>query len=368
MKFYKPNYLMMTAGPTMVAGNVLFAREKFFGNPDLDDDFFEFYKDLTERLKTIFGTEKNDIIIMNGEGMLGLDSACASIIEPGDRVLVISNGVFGEGFKELVENYGGEVVLFKSSWKKSVDLDELKLFLNGDLNFKCATIVHCDTPSGILNNIEPICKYLHSNGILTIVDTVAGVGGVEFDMDNWGIDIALGGSQKVLSAPPGLTIMGISQKAWDIIENRKTRIPSYYCNLKHWKNCVKNRYFPYTMPASDIMGLSVAVDNLLSEWLFIFDRHINARDLCIEKLKELGCELYLESDFSPTVTAFIPPKNIEPSTLIKHMKDKYNILLAGSYEILSNKIVRIGHMGENSREDRVLFTLECLEKSIRDLL
>ena len=368
MLFYRPNYLMMTAGPTTVSGNVLHARSKVFGNPDLDSDFLSYYRFVCHRLSNFLGTEKSKIIIMNGEGMLGLDSACASLTENGDRVLVISNGVFGEGFKELIEPYGGKVTVFESSWKKSVDLESLKKFLNKDSNYKYATLVHCDTPSGLLNDIAPICQLLKSKGILTVVDTVAALGGVDFRTDEWGVDIALSASQKVFSAAPGLTVLAVSDDAWKAMENRSSPIPSFYCNLLLWKNIEEKKVFPYTMPASDIISFGTAVDNLLSETVYrVFDRHLEMRDLCIEKLNNIGCSLYLEENFSPTVTAFLPPVGITPAELITHMREKYNILLSGSYGPLSSSVVRIGHMGENAREDRVRFTLDCLEKSIFEL-
>lgn len=362
---YKPDYLMMSAGPTTVSGNTLQARSRNFGNPDLDEDFFKFYDYLCFKFKFVFGTEKSQVIIMNGEGMLGLDSACASLTEKNDNVLVISNGVFGAGFKDLIEIYGGNVTTFDSDWKESININKLEEFLSKNSNFKYATLVHCDTPSGILNDIAPICKLLKSKGILTVVDTVAAIGGVEFKMDEWGVDIALAASQKVFSAAPGLTIIAISNEAWKLMENRKTPISSFYCNLLLWKNCVENRLFPYTMPSSDIISLNVALDNLLSSTLTTsFQKHIEMRDLCLKELKNMGCELYLNKNFSPTVTAFIPPKDISAKELLKIMKKEFNILLSGSYGPLKESVIRIGHMGENSREDRVRYTLDCLKKAI----
>ncbi|MGL5521104.1 MAG: pyridoxal-phosphate-dependent aminotransferase family protein, partial [Cetobacterium sp.] len=212
------------------------------------------------------------------------------------------------------------------------------------------------------------CQLLKSKGILTVVDTVAALGGVDFRMDEWNIDIMLSASQKVFSAAPGLTIVAVSNDAWYAMENRTTPIPSFYCNLLHWRNIEEKKSFPYTMPASDIISLGTAIDNLLSETLFrVFDRHEEMRDLCIERLKDLGCSLYLESNFSPTVTAFYPPEGIRAEDLLVHLRTKYNILLSGSYGPLAGKVIRIGHMGENAREDRVRFTLDCLEKAIIDL-
>ncbi|MBC2855869.1 alanine--glyoxylate aminotransferase family protein [Cetobacterium sp. 2A] len=368
MYIYKPDYLVMTAGPTMVSGNVLQARAKAFGNPDLDPDFFTFYQSVCDKLKIFFGTEKAQMIIMNGEGMLALDAACASLTEKGDEVLVISNGVFGEGFKDLILQYGGNVTIYESDWKSGLSASKLEEFLKSKSNFKFATIVHCDTPSGVLNDIGPICNLLKSKGILTVVDTVAAVGGTELKVDEWNIDIALGGSQKVFSAPSGLSLLSISDDAWDAIENRTTPIPSFYCNLSYWKNCVEEMLFPYTMPASDIMGLNAALGNLLSERPNrVIERHEEMRDYTIERLKDMGIELYLNDSFSPTVTAFLVPEGYDAQEIINHMKNKYKILIANSYGPLKNKVLRIGHMGENARFDRVMFTLDNLEKTLCDL-
>lgn len=363
---YKASYLMMTPGPTMVRENVLQARSRFFGNPDLDPNFFDFYAELCKKTGKLFGAEKAQTIIMNGEGMLGLDTACAALTEPGDNVLVLSNGIFGEGFKGLVENYGGKVTLFETDPKKAFEIDKLRVFLEKNKNFKYATVVHCDTPSGVLNNIEVICKILKSEGIMTVVDSVSSVGGTHIYVDDWGIDIALGGSQKVISAPSGLTIMTVSQDAWKAIEDRKTPIPSFYCNLSLWKNCVKEKLFPYTMPASDLIAFDVALDNIYKEGLDnVIDRHYTAAEYVRTRLMDMGAELYLEGGYSPTVTAFCVPEGYECKEVAEFMLHNFEVMLADSYSYLNNKVLRIGHMGENARFYRLDYTLKSLEKTLK---
>ena len=293
----RANYLMMTPGPTMVRENVLHARGDYYGNSDFDLKFFEFYEQLCKKIGKIFGAKKAQTIVMAGEGMLGLDSACVSLTEKGDKVLVISNGVYGAGFKDLIECYGGEVTLFESDPENKIDTDKLRVFLeqNKDVGYKYATIVHCDTPSGVLNDIKDICKTLKSMGIMTVVDSVSSVGGVKLEVDEWGIDIALGASQKVLSAATGLTVMTISEDAWKVIETRKTPIPSFYCNLSLWKNCVEEKLFPYTMPMTAIVALGVAVDNMFEEGLDkVIERHYKAAEYTRAKLTDLGLKLYLK--------------------------------------------------------------------------
>ena len=366
----RANYLMMTPGPTMARENVLHARGNYYGNSDFDPKFFEFYGQLCKKIGKIFGAKKAQTIIMAGEGMLGLDSACASLTEKGDKVLVIANGIYGAGFKDLVEIYGGEVTLFESDLDNQVNTDKLRVFLeqNKDVGYKYATVVHCDTPSGVLNNVKDICKTLKSMGIMTVVDSVSSVGGTELKVDEWGIDIALGASQKVFSATTGLTIMTISDDAWNVIESRKTPIPSFYCNLSLWKNCVEKKLFPYTMPMSAIVALGVAIDNMFEEGLDkVRERHYTAAEYTRTKLMDLGLELYLKGGYSPTVTAFYIPEGYSIEEVYNYMLEHHEVMLGKSYGYLADKVLRIGHMGENARYFRIDYTLRALEKTLQVL-
>ena len=367
---HRANYIMMTPGPTMVRENVLHARGDYYGNSDFDLGFYDYYDKLCKKRGKIFGAEKAQTIIIAGEGMLGLDSACASLTEKGDKVLVISNGIYGAGFKELVELYGGEVTLFESELDNKINTDKLRVFLeqNKDMGFKYATVVHCDTPSGVFNNIKDICKTLKSMGIMTVVDTVSAVGGVEVKVDDWGIDIALGASQKVFSAEAGLAILTISDDAWKAIQNRKTPIPSFYSNLSLWKDCVEKKLFPYTMPISAIVSLGVAIDNMFEEGLDkVIERHYSAAEYTRTRLMDLGLELYLKGGYSPTVTAFYLPEGYNIEEVYEHMLNEHEVMLGKSYGYLADKVLRIGHMGENARFYRIDYTMRALEKTLKEL-
>ncbi|MEA4826002.1 MAG: alanine--glyoxylate aminotransferase family protein [Clostridium sp.] len=354
---------IMTPGPTQVRENVRLARALETTNPDLDIQFYDFYKDTCEKIGEFLKT-KNQVRILSGEGILGLEAACASITEKGDRVLVLDNGIFGEGFADFVKMYGGEPIFFKGDRRKAIDIDELKSFLNKDSNFKYATIVHCDTPSGMLNPVEEICPLLKENGILTVVDSVSAMGGEELKVDDWNIDIALGGSQKCLSAPAGLTFLSISEDAFKIMENRKTPIASFYCNLLVWKDYYEKKWCPYTPPISDIIGLRQAVENLLED-KDILKRHRNIGTSLREAVKLAGLKLYTENGYSNTVTAIEVPDGIESKDLINYILKEYNILIAGSFGFLEGKVIRIGNMGENARKEKIIYTLNALQRSFQ---
>ncbi|HDK7188868.1 TPA: alanine--glyoxylate aminotransferase family protein [Clostridium botulinum] len=356
---------VMTPGPTMVRENVRMARVMETTNPDLDLQFYDYYKETCEKIGEFLKT-RNEVRILSGEGILGLEVACASLTEKGDRILVIDNGIFGQGFADFVEIYGGEAVFFKGDRKRDIDIEKLKEFLEKDSDFKYATVVHCDTPSGVINDVSKICPMLKEKGIITVVDSVSAMGGQELKVDEWKIDMVLGGSQKCMSAPPGLSFLSISEDAFKTMEERRTPIASYYCNLLVWKDYYKNKWFPYTPPISDIVGLRVAVNNILKD-RDILSRHNNIAKACREAIVESGLKLYLEKGYSNTVTVIELPKEIEDKALRTYMQDKYNVIIAGSFGYLQGKVIRIGHMGENAKVDKMAYTLFALKNSLEHL-
>ena len=355
---------IMTAGPTMVRENVMAARALPFTNPDLDMDFFEMYKETCGMLEDLASCTTGQALILGGEGMLGLEAAAAALTEKGDRVLIIENGIFGRGFDYFAELYGGEPITFSSDYKKPIDVNALRSFLEKDHDFKYASLVHVDTPTGVLNDVREICNLLSEYGILSVVDSVAGLFGESLSFDSSKIDILLGGSQKALSAPPGLTMVWVSDKAWEAIENRKTPIASYYANLLLMKDYFVKKEFPYTMPISDINGLRVAIENVIADG-GILTRHREVAMACRGALTRGGLELYLESGWANTVTAFVVPENVNPELLLKDMVDDYGIMLSDSLLEFKGKLIRIGHMGENAYDEIMIQTLKALTGALR---
>ena len=361
------NKFVYTPGPTRVRENVRLEIAKETTNPDIDVEFCEFYKNTCKKMSSILNTE-NDVYILSGEGILGLEAACASLTEPGDKVLVIDNGIFGRGFDDFVKMYGVEVVYFSGDYTKEIDIEELEKFLQKENDFKYATVVHCDTPTGVLNDLSKICPLLKRYNILTVVDSVAAMVGEEIRVDDWQIDIALGGSQKAISAPAGLTIVSISEDAKNSMKNRKMPIVGFYLNLTIWEKYYENKWFPYTMPINEIIGLDRAIDNILEEKLEnVLARHEKIASATRKAFTEYGLKLYLESGYSNTVTAVEIPENIGALNLTKHMLEKYNTLVATSLCDYKDKLLRIGHMGENANLELIIYVLNVIDKSLKDL-
>lgn len=352
-------YRLMTPGPTSVRENVRLARSFECTNPDLDPEFVEYYKETCDLISKLLNT-KNRAFILDGEGILGLEAACASLTEPGDKVLVIDNGIYGKGFGDFVSMYGGEVTLYTTPYDEAVTVEGLKEFLKDNHDFKYATLVHCDTPSGMLNPVEDLSRLLHEYNIMTVVDSVSAMFGERLDVDNGRIDIVCGGSQKALSAPPGLTFVTVSDKAMSVMENRKKPIASFYANILVFKNYYEEKWFPYTMPISDIYGLRQALENI-DEDKAIYERHSKLAEYVRKSVKELGLELYGKNGYSDTVTAFKVPEGFTAEYILKEMLEKYRIMLAGSFDIFAGKLIRIGHMGENANEKDVKDTIEGLK-------
>lgn len=358
-------YKIMTPGPTQVAENVRLARSRECTNPDLDENFVEFYKETCEEISRLLHTD-NETLILGGEGILGLEAACASMTEPGDRVLVLDNGIYGKGFADFVSMYGGCPELYSRDYRETLDVQELENFLKEHHNYKYATVVHGDTPSGMLNDVSAICPLLKKYGIMTVVDSVSASFGEPMRISDWQIDIMCGGSQKVVSAPPGLTFVVISDDAKKAMADRKTPIASFYANLTTFAHYYEEKWFPYTMPISDIYGLRAAIDNIAAD-PDILTRHEKIAEASRKAITGAGLNLYLKSGFSNTVTVFEVPEGTTAKAILDGVKNDYNIMLAGSFDVLAGKVIRIGHMGNNSDYYNVREVFAALDGTLAKL-
>ena len=285
-------YKIMTPGPTQVRESVRKARSLECPNSDLDPAFFDYYKQTCELISSLLHTSE-ETLILSGEGILGLEAACASMTEPGDRVLVLDNGIYGKGFADFVSMYGGIPVLYTRDYLETLDVKELEEYLEKDHDFKYATVVHCDTPSGMLNDIRSICPLLKKYGILTVVDSVAGMFGNEVYAEESQVDILCGGSQKAVSAPPGLTFVTVSEDAKKAMAERKTPVASFYANLRIFEGYYEKQWFPYTMPSSDIYGLHQAMEDIRND-KDLYRRHERIGKAVRKALRESGLGLHLK--------------------------------------------------------------------------
>lgn len=357
-------YKVMTPGPTQVRENVRTARSLICTNPDIDESFVEFYHDTCKLISSLLYTD-NETLILSGEGILGLEAACATLTETGDKVLVIDNGIYGRGFADFVTMYGGQPVLYTVDYSNTIDVNALDAYLKENHDFKYASVVHCDTPSGMKNDVSKICPLLKKYGILTLVDSVSAMFGEEMRVDDYQIDILCGGSQKAVSAPPGLTFVTISEDAKKAFHSRKTPVAGFYTNLMTFDSYYEDKWFPYTMPISDIYGLRQAFDNI-KEDKDMLNRHRVIADATRATLKAAGLDIFPETGLCNTVSVFKVPEHVEIEDILKGMRN-HNILIGDSFGDFAGKIIRIGHMGENANVKDMTELFKALDEVLRSL-
>lgn len=367
-RFFTDRFII-TPGPTEIPHRIKMAMVREETNPDLDPDFLKYYRDVSNKLKKLLGISKSSLYIMVGEAMLGLEAAIANIVRRGDKVIVVANGVFGEGFADLVKMYGGVPQIVEGDWRRGIDVGRVERAIENNKDAKMLTIVHCDTPSGIINPVEEISRISRSYGVTTVVDAVSSVGGVPIDVDGSGIDILIGGSQKVLNVPPGLTIISISEHAWEEID--RAGYQGFYLNLKLWRESLdKNGIFPYTFSDPLLRALDESLNMIFEEGVEnVYERHRRAREASWRALEALGLRPYPASKehSSPTVTAIDVPPGIDEAKLREITWMKYGVMIAGSWGKLAGRVIRIGHMGVQASRNHLIIAFTALARALRDM-
>ena len=354
---------ILCAGPTSIDPRVMEVMGKSLTNPDIDPEYEKKHRQVEKKISKLLKTEATSFIML-GEGMIGLEGAIINLVEKGDRVLVLNNGVFGAGFADFVKYYEGVPYIYEDDFRRGFDIEKLKNFLEKDHDFKVATMVHCETPSGITNDVKTICKLLNSYGILTIVDTVSGIGGEEFDFDDYKVDIALGGSQKCISAPTGLTLVTISERAKQAIRDRKKPVPSYYMNFENYYAYSDGFAFPYTMNENLTYALDLALDLLFEKDSLAL--HKKYAEVTREIFEKAGFELYAKDSRSNTLTAVIVPEGFIAEDIIGALRKKGILISKGAGDIFE-KVFRIGHMGNNISYENFLELYEKLDEVFGEL-
>jgi aspartate aminotransferase-like enzyme len=354
----------MVPGPVKVPDEVLQAYLTNYGSADLEPDFVELYQRAEADLQRIFGTQ-NQIAIMTGEGMLALWGALKSCLQPGDRVLAAATGLFGYGIGDLARSIGCEVKTVGFGYDETFsrwDVIEQEI---AEFKPKMITAVHCETPSGTLNPIAELGRLKEKHSVpLLYVDAVASAGGAEVLTDSWKVDLMLGGTQKALSVPPSLSIVSISQPAWDIIEQVDYQ---GYDALKPFRAAVKNSYFPYTPYWQGVAALYAGTQLLLSEGLEnAYARHEAAAAYCRQRIAAMGLALFPAPDAvpAPTVTAVHVPEQFSWPELDQRFR-QHGLVVGGNYGPLAGKVFRLGHMGTQADLALVEQALDVIEVAIR---
>ncbi len=356
MKTYE---VPLVPGPVSVPRKFREAYMTDFGSSDLEKDFFELLKENQNLVKEILKT-KNSVTIQSGEAMLILWGALKSTVGPKDRVLAISNGIFGHGLGEMAQSVGAEVRYLDADDGMFIEKETLKLELD---SFKpdLVTAVHCETPSGLLNPIGEIAGMIKESGALFCVDFVASAGGTDVRVDEWGIDLGLLGSQKCLSLLPDLSVLTVSERAWKAAE--RVGYAGYDAVLP-WRDAEIKMEMPCTHNWHANAAMNLSLKSLLEEGLEnSFMRHEKTAAYCRSRISTMGLELYAKEAVlaSPTVTAVKVPDGWTWPQLDALLRE-HGMAVGGSYGHLAGKVFRVGHMGSQANMDLVKKGMDILEK------
>ena len=367
-EFHPPARILMGPGPSNVDPRVLLAMAKpMIGH--LDPEFIKIMNSLQDLMRYIFGTKNGQTIPISGTGSAGMEAAFVNVVEPGDRVLVCVNGVFGERMVDIAGRCGAEVKTLSAPWGQTFDLAAVEKELRS-CQPKVLAIVHAETSTGVLQPIEDYVKILKSHpDTLFLVDTVTSLGGHPVKVDEWGIDICYSASQKCLSCPPGLAPITFSPKAMEKTKGRAKKVQSLYLDMnmlgKYWGS---ERMYHHTAPISMNYALLEALRIIDEEGLESrYERHRRNHLALVGGIEAMGLSMFVEKPYRLwSLNTVSIPAGIDDAEVRKRLLDEYNLEIGGGLGPLKGKIWRVGLMGYSSSEINVLHFLTALEQTLRE--
>jgi len=352
----------MTPGPTPVPPEVLAA----LAEPVVHHrgrDFREIYERCLARLREVYRTE-HDVLLYTSSGTGAFESAVANLTSPGDRVLVVSAGSFGERWAAMTRAYGADVVHLRLDWGETPEPDDLRPALAAG-GAGVVYLVHSETSTGVVADVQALAAVAKEAGALVVVDAVSSLGAVPLETDAWGIDVVVSGSQKALMCPPGLAFVSISPAALEAAA--RSTSPRFVLDWERTRAAQAKLDAPFTPAVSLVRALDVALGLLLDEGLeAAFARHARLGRACREGAKAMGLELFSpDEDRSAVVTALRAPDGIDATRVVAELRERFGITLANGQGDLKGKIIRIGHIGWFDVFD-ITTALAALELSLGD--
>lgn len=356
----KRDKLLMTPGPTMLPYNVREAMNRQILH-HRTKEFEAYFKKMNDGLKVVFNTQ-GDVLTLASSGTGAMEAAIVNAFSPGDKVLAVTTGVFGERFAKIAVKFGLEVKTIDVEWGKGVNPCAVKEYLDSPegKDVRGVLITHNETSTGVTNDIKAIGEITKDRDCLCLVDAVSSLAGVELNTDEWGLDLVIAGSQKALMLPPGLAFVSVSEKAWSFI--KKSKMPKFYNDFIAYKKSLGDNTTPYTPAVTLIVAAVEALDLIIENGLGnIFAKHKNLAAACRAAMLELGLELFAEPEVaSDLITSVRAPEGIEIDKARSIMNIDHDIMIAEGQQHLKGKIFRIGHMGYCDCYD-LLRTVSALE-------
>tara|TARA_B100001029_G_C15063015_1_gene460319 strand:- start:1851 stop:2963 length:1113 start_codon:yes stop_codon:yes gene_type:complete len=356
--------LLMGPGPSCVSKSVYQALAKpTLGH--LDPNFISLMDEIKISLQKLFNTNNRLTIPISGTGSAGMEACFVNLIEPGDNVLILINGVFGGRMEDIALRLGANVDSINFDWGTPVLIDQVNQQLKKK-QYNIVAVVHAETSTGVCNPIKNIGELVSNNGALYLVDSVTSLGGMNLKMDEWKIDAIYSGTQKCLSCPPGLSPISFSDRAVEKLSSRKIKVPNWYLDLtmiiNYWDG--NNRAYHHTAPINMLYGLYQACFNILEEGLQnVIKRHDEMHKLLINELSLLGLDLLVEESARlPMLNAIMIPDEINDIEFRSNLINKFNIEIGGGLGPLAGKIWRIGLMGETAKKESIYKLIDAFKK------
>ncbi len=358
--------LLMGPGPSMVHSAVYAALGKdTIGH--MDPSFIALMDEIKEQLRILCRTKNTVTMPMSGTGSAGMETCFVNLVEPGDAVLILQNGVFGVRMADVAGRLGAEVDVLEFEWGTPVVPDEVAKAL-GKKKYVLVAVVHAETSTGVCNPVEAVGKLVKEHGALYLVDGVTSLGGMEVALDRWQVDAFYSGTQKCLSCPPGLAPVSFSEQALAKLKSRKTKVPNWYLDLNmivnYWEG--NTRAYHHTAPINMNYGLYQALRLILEEGpAAVYERHDAMHKRLVYGLDALGFKMYVKEEARlPMLNAVICPPGVDEAKLRKQLRQEYMIEVGSGLGPLAGKIIRIGLMGETARKENVNRLLAALREVV----
>jgi serine---pyruvate transaminase len=337
-----PKRYLMAPGPTPVPPAVLAASAEPIIH-HRGPDFRELMLRCLERLGEVCRTE-NDVLLFTASGSGGFESAIVNLFSPGDRVLAVAAGEFGERWARMATAFGVDVQELRYAWGETPRPDDVRSRLE-ETGADTVFLVHSETSTGVVADVAALAQTARDAGALVVVDAVSSLGAVPLETDTWGLDVVVAGSQKALMTPPGLSVVTVSEAAWSRSEKATSR--RFYFDWSRLRDSLETGSTPFTPAVSLVVALDVALGMLLDEGLeAAFARHAALGRACREGAKAMGLELFSpDEDRSAIVTAVLTPDGVDARELVLALRDRFGITVAGAHGELGSRMLRIGHIG-----------------------
>jgi len=369
--FHPPKRTLMGPGPSDVSPRVTSA----MGAPTighLDPAFVELMDDIKGLLQYAFQTKNQLTIPVSAPGSAGMESCFVNLLEPGDKAVVCQNGVFGGRMKENVERCGAEAIMVQDDWGSPVDPNKVEEALKANPDAKLLAFVHAETSTGARSDAKTLTELAHKHDALSLVDSVTGLGGIELDVDGWGIDAIYSGTQKCLSSPPGISPVSFGERAVEVIKNRKSKVQSWFLDMSlvmgYWDG-TGGRTYHHTAPVNSMYGLHESLVMLAEEGLEnAWARHAYHHKALAAGIEAMGMSFVVDADYRlPQLNSVTVPDGVEEAKVRAALLNDYNLEIGAGLGALAGKVWRIGLMGESCCKTNVLLCLGALDAVLSDM-